>query len=215
MSTYTNRTIKVMTVSAVEAKRVTLDDGFSYYVPEGHLDKFRPGMEVIMEMMGSRTSGWLIDGAWIMHTSDEEFEAERKTFLENFEKEKRERLEANREFWKQQEDELPGWIKDRITYFRSLDESTFELDGWGYELAIARLAVAYANMGSEILDKDVFSIQDSDEVKRLSEEMGTSGNQHGMALALAKAHLRSPEETLSGTVSGLSPLTGKVGYTKD
>lgn len=45
-------------------------------------------------------------------------------------------------------------------------------------------------MGDTILDKTVSSIVDSDEIAEFAGKHGTSGAQHGGALALAKQHLR-------------------------
>ena len=79
-------------------------------------------------------------------------------------------------------------------------------------MVVAELAVEYARMGEDILDKDTFSIEDSEAIKRISHEQGTSGNQHSMALALAKAHLMEPGRMMSNTVSALSPITGDPFY---
>ena len=41
---------------------------------------------------------------------------------------------------------------------------------------------------------------------------GITGNQHGMARALARAHHEDPERSLAGTVSALAPITGDQDY---
>jgi len=216
MATYTDRTIEEVTVKSIDSGRITTDDGWSHYAEEEILPLFSPGMVVGHETYrNSQTSGWMIDGQWVMRTSDEEFAEQREKMLAAFAEEKRERLETSREFWEKEEKALPGWIRSRIEHFRSVDAETFELEGWGYELVIAKLAVAYAEMGSEIIGKRLSEVSDSDAVTKIAEEVGSSGNQHGMALALAQAHLEDPERDMAGTVAGLSPITGKANYTKD
>lgn len=77
----------------------------------------------------------------------------------------------------------------------------FRAGGWGgYELAIAQLAVAYAE-GNEA------------EVDRIAEKYGTSGNQHDMAKILAKGHREGLDDSIANSVSALAPpLTGSADY---
>ena len=217
MTTYTDRRQDLLVVAAIETlnNRITADNGLSYFVPEGLLDKFSVGTQVIHEAKNGKTVGWFVNEEWIWRESDEKVKADREALIERIRQDRLALVEANRERWTENEASLPQWIRDRLDYFRSIDAETFEMDGWGYELCIARLAVAYANMGDAILGKSLSDIVDSDEVRAIANEEGSSGNQHGMALLLARAHLESPEASLAGTVSALSVLTGKAAYTKD
>lgn len=161
---------------------------------------------------GSMVTGWLIDGRWYARKTDEELDAEHKAWLEALKKEREEYLETHRAEMEAAEAKLPEWIASRLRTFHEKGGIEFEREGWGYELVVAELAVAYAEMGDVILDKTSSTIVDSPAVKKISREKGSSGNQHGMALALAKAHLSDPEREMAGTVSALSPLTGDAFY---
>ncbi len=175
----------------------------------------KPGMQVGVEIVqGSMIVGWLIDGQWHGRKTDEELDAEHAEWQKKWRQEKIDRLEENREAWTAREAALPAWLGDRLATFREKG-TDFELEGWGYELVICELAAAYAEQGEEILGKDSFSVVDSPAVKKISEEQGTSGNQHGMALALAQAHLEDPERSMGGTVSALSPLGSGAFYDKE
>lgn len=140
-------------------------------------------------------------GTWYYRKTDEEIDIERQELLERIAAEQRADLDANRDDWQRRTDALPDWIKKRITYFQQSGGSTFELEGWGYELCVAELAVLYFD---NMLDDDAPAI------KEYARREGTTGNQHAMARALAATHLEG--HSLSGTVSALSPLTGDADY---
>lgn len=95
---------------------------------------------------------------------------------------------------------LPDWIRVRIDKFREEGGTGFILDGLPYELCIAELAVIYVRNGGEF----------DEEVRGYDNLHGCSGNQHDLALALARAHLQGQD--LYGTVGGLSPITAKPYY---
>jgi hypothetical protein len=179
-------------------------------------DLLPEGKEFIQETRNFNwITGWVIDGKWYERKTDEELEAERAAQRFEWEERKRRQLEANREEWQRRQDALPEWVRSRLENFHERSGGKFAADGWGYELVVAELAVEYAKMGAGILDKDVFSVEDTVEIKRISHEQGTSGNQHSMALALAKAHLSEPERLMNDTVSALSPITGDAFYEGD
>jgi hypothetical protein len=162
----------------------------------------------------SMTTGLRLAGSteWLWWKSDEDLQRQHEEYVAKSELRKRKFLEDNQEAWAAEEAALPAWVASRIAVFHEKGGEDFKLDGWGYELIIARLAVLYADMGEEIMDKTISTITDSEEIKKISHEEGTSGNQHSMALALAKAHLR--DEELAGTVSALSPISGDPFYEK-
>lgn len=183
-------------------------------VTEQVYDLLPEGKGFIMETRGiSLVTGWVIDGRWYDRKTDEDLAARHEAMVAEFEQRKRDRLDAHRAEWQQIQDALPDWIRVRLEHFHEHGGEHFALDGWGYELTVAELAVAYAAMGDSIIGETVYTVQDSDEVRRIAEEQGTSGNQHDIAFALAKAHLLDPAVSLAGTVSALSPITGDAFYT--
>ncbi len=140
------------------------------------------------------------DGVWRFRMTDEDLAAESRRQSEDFERREREQLDAHREEWTAREAELPEWIRARLNNFRArAGTERFELEAGGYELAIAQLAVAYAE-GNEA------------EVDRIAEKYGTSGNQHDMAKILAKGHREGLDDSIANSVSALAPLTGSADY---
>lgn len=177
-------------------------------------DLLTDGKPYILETKGfSQITGWVIDGQWYDRKTEEELQAAHEAWKANWEREKDEDLAKHREDWQTRQDALPDWVRTRLETFHERGKD-FAREGWGYELIVAELAVEYAALGEVILDKDVFEVSDfeSEAIKKISSEQGTSGNQHSMALALAKAHLQEPERLMGGTVSALSPLTGDAFY---
>ncbi|QNJ57958.1 hypothetical protein SEA_HITTER_61 [Gordonia phage Hitter] len=165
-------------------------------------EQFAPGDQFALETVQfSRIAGLMdSDGVWRFRLTDEDLAAESRRQSEDFERRKREQLDAHREEWTAREAELPDWIRARLDNFRTrAGTERFELEGWGYELAIAELAVAYAD-GNEA------------EVDRIGEEYGTSGNQHDMAKLLAKTHAEGGDADIANSVSALAPLTGSADY---
>lgn len=176
-------------------------------------DLLTDGKPYILETKNlSQITGWIIDGQWYDRKTEEELTAANEEWKANWEREKAEELEKNREEWQRRQDALPDWLRTRLETFHEKSGGKFAVEGWGYELCVAELAVMYTTIGPDILDKDSFSVKDSDEISAYASAHGTSGNQHGMALALAKAHLQEPELDMAGTVSALSPLTGDAFY---
>lgn len=53
---------------------------------------------------------------------------------------------------------------------------------------------------------------DTDAVTDYCREHGVSGNQHGMARMLARAHHEDAQRSMAGTVSALSPIAGNADY---
>lgn len=213
MSTYTNRRVEYVTVKSVEGG-VAFDNGWGTAGTPEVRARLKPGMVVGLEQRGNTIVGWLVDDQWVMRKSDEELDAERAEWKAKWEQEKREHLEANREDWTRREAALPDWIRARLEHFRATEESpgSFDREGWGYELIIAELAVMYLDGvdPSDYTGTDRFEFKDTPAIMDFAREQGTSGNQHGVAEALARAHLEGTN--LAGTISALSPLTGKFGY---
>jgi len=219
--TYSDRRLQAQWVKEREHREgsdwyaITGTSGWTAGCSKEVYDLLPEGKAFILETRGfSHITGWIIDGRWYDRKSDQDLQREHEAFVASFERQNRERLEENRADWQRRQDALPDWIRQRIEGFHATGGEKFQTDGWGYELIIAELAVEYAALGEVILDKDVFEINEheSEAIKKISREEGTSGNQHSMALALAKAHLEDPARSMVGTVSALSPLTGDPTY---
>lgn len=141
-----------------------------------------------------------LSGMWLFHYSNEDLLREHQQFVEDARRRRVVDLERNKELYAEWEEALPDWLKARIKRFRDAAGEQFLLEGWGYELAICRLAEAYA-------------IDDADRVDELANQMGTSGNQHGCAKLLADLHKDGRDVDLAhGVPAGLAPLTGSADY---
>ncbi|QDF17146.1 hypothetical protein JZX82_gp51 [Gordonia phage William] len=162
---------------------------------------FAPGDQFALETVNWSLITGLMDaaGAWRFRLTDEDLADQAREQSQRFHDRKVVELEKNKAQWWAIEESLPDWIRARINRFRDAAGEKFLLDGWGYELAVAQLAVAYAN-------------GDSAEVDRIADEFGTSGNQHGMAEALANLHAEGRDDDIANSVSALAPLTGSADY---
>ena len=140
---------------------------------------------------GNTISGFLIKGQWYDRKSDQDLDREHQRWREETERKNREHYEAHKDEWEGRFEALPDWVKGRLKEIRE-NNSDFDAQtmGFGYELVASELAVMYAAMGDVILDKDIFTVDDSDEIKKFADEHGTSGTQHSWALGYAKTHLR-------------------------
>jgi hypothetical protein len=205
---YTDRRISLRTVVKKDVHSsgsisITDDTGWSYGCPSDVAALLDVGTEFWMETKGfNTTSGFLVYGTWYHHTPDEEFAAERERFVADLLRREREALEENRDLWQAQEAALPEWLRDRLLTFHEKGGEKFELEGWGYELIVCRLAALYADS----------NLEENEAINRLAEIEGTSGNQHEVAKAIAKAHLLQPERSMADTVSALTPITGNPFY---
>lgn len=197
-----DRSYEIRTVESV-------DHGVSYgnsghgMFPEME-GKVKPGDVVVLETKGFSTITGVLDvdsGHWYFRKSDEDLERERQEFSERIKREHHEQLEAHRAEWQERTDALPEWIKTRIDKFA--ESPHFAVNGWGYELCVAELAVMYDESGGE----------SNEAITEYAKHHGTSGNQHECAMALARNHANG--ESLYGTISALSPLTGDAYYEEE
>lgn len=219
--TYEDRSLQAQWVSKREqgtnSFAITGTTGWTAGCSKEVADLLPEGKAYILETRGfSQITGWIIDGVWYDRKSDQDLARAHEEFVASVARRNQESLEAHRKEWSEREAALPDWIRRRVETFHTKGGLEFELSGWGYELIIAELAVEYAALGEVILDKDVFQVgpHESEAIKKISREEGTSGNQHGAALSLAKAHLNDPERSMVNTVSALAPLTGDAFYEK-
>lgn len=210
------RSVTEWAIKSMDGSTITSQDGMSFNLPPGVEEQVMVGDVLTMETINySMVVGGYSNRHhdWLWRKSDEALLVEHEEFLESIKRRDREFLEEHGEDLQRREDALPDWIRPRLSTFHEKGKS-FEGTAWGYEVLIAELAVEYAKMGEIILDKDVFSVHkiESEAIKKISQDHGTSGNQHSFAMMLAKAHLREPETTMEGTVSGLSPIGGGAFY---
>jgi hypothetical protein len=205
--TYTERKIETGTVTKAEEAKdgawLTTSNGGTHFAPSEVAARLPVGTEFDLEMYGFNwIAGWRLNGEWLERRSDEYFALQREKASADFKRRNQERLDANRELWQAQEDALPDWLRARLVTFHIEGGENFAREGWGYELIICRLAEAYVNS----------NLEDDDVVNEISRVEGTSGNQHGMAKAIARAHLEDPDRSMAETISALSPISGSPFY---
>jgi hypothetical protein len=199
--TYTNRQIESYTVKANDGNSISTEQGTGFAIEPEVAAQLPVGTDFYMETTNiSRIVGIRTHGRWLKRLSDQDIEREHAAWKEKWEQDKRDQLAANILEYTAQEAALPEWVRCRIEYFHEKGGENFLLNGWGYELVVARLAVAYFASGGV----------DDDEVNRISHEEGTSGNQHDVARMLAQIHGQG--NTLAGTIAALTPLTGDPFY---
>ena len=164
-------------------------------------EPFEPGDMFALETVNFSLITGLMDrdGVWRFRLTDEDLAEQHRKSSQAFHDRKVVELEKNKAAWWAIEESLPDWIRARLNRFRDAAGEKFLLDGWGYELAVAMLAVAYAD-GNDT------------EADRIAREWGTSGNQHGMAQALANLHADGRDDVIANSVAALAPLTGSADY---
>lgn len=201
-ATYTRREEKTGTVTRVSESSVTTDDGWTFLPPREHLNGISEGDRIVVETrdMARVTGCRHINGEWLWRYSDEWLDDDHEVFRAKNALDAATRLRDNRADWERREAALPYWVRARLLHFHAAAGRGFETDGWGYELAVAELAVIHAENASD------------DAVKAYAAEHGTSWNQHQFARVLAASHREDPTWTAAGTFSALSPITGDRYY---
>lgn len=202
---YDHRSEETVTIKSVEPNGTVHTDSWSW---GGHpsLMSLQAGDQVVFEtvlasqVVGARRPG---SATWFFRKTTDELIAEHNAFLEGMRRREVEALEKNREDWARREAKLPEWLRDRLRTFHQRGGEKFDREGWGYELTICEIAVLLLGWGMD---------DDAPAVMEYARKYGTSGNQHSMAMALARAHREAPDFTAAGTVSALSPLTGSADY---
>lgn len=189
---YTDRVLRADWVKKIDGRAITGRDGMTALAPQGVVDLLKEGDVYILETKGFNTiSGWIVNGRWYNHKSDQDIQREHDEWQRDIVEKHKTYVEEHREEWTRREADLPDWLQAQMKFEREANED-FESRsmGWGYALVACELAGMYAKMGVDILDKDVYSIEDTDEISEFARTNGTSGNQHGFALALAKRYIR-------------------------
>lgn len=159
----------------------------------------QPGDEFELETQNwSNITGLRVDGEWRFRLTDQDIEDEHARISAEIHRSRVELLEKNQEDWAAIEKSLPPWIRARLDRFHAAGGEKFRIDGWGYELAVARLAAAYAESDAK--------------GEQLAAEMGATGNQVAFGRALAQAHLNGEDEKIAQSIAALSPITGSADY---
>ena len=163
--------------------------------------EFHPGDQFILETIGwSNITGLAYnDGEWLFRLSDEDLAREAREWHEKCELELSERLDRNHRMYAQLENDLPSWLRARLARFHEAAGDKFKREGWGYELAICRLA--------DLLDRDR-----KDDADALASELGASGNQWDCAQALARFRKQDGDEVAVRFPAGMAPITGSSDY---
>jgi hypothetical protein len=189
--TYTDRQLQAQWVKAKSEGAITGTTGWTAGAPAEVLELLDVGAPYILETRGfAQVTGWIINGRWLARKSDQDLARQLEERREASRRYQETYVAENRDDWTRREAALPEWIAQRIRAFHENPEFEAEPMGWGYELIVCELAVMYAAMGNDILDKTTFTITDSDEIDTFASANGTSGTQHAFALALAKKHLQ-------------------------
>jgi len=213
--TFTNRRVESLIVKDNEpasdperdAVSISTTSSTGFGTSREYGKQLPPGTAFVMETTrGSMITGIQIEGVWLYHKSDETLAAEHEEFVAKLEADHETNLAENREEYQKREDALPDWLKVRFATFHEKGGHNFEKDGWGYELIIAEMAVILAEDGLESYDVK------GSRFDEFASEQGVSGNQAGFAKMLARSRIENPEESLAGTIGGLSPLTGDAFY---
>jgi len=226
--TYTGRCLTEQTVRSIEGNAINGSNGLTAIAPPELSAILTPGDEYAIETLGStlgRITGWRFNGTWYDRKSDQQLERERHQMVDDMTQRNLDEWMANRKDWERRTRKLPKWAQDRINSFfissartstmlgKRGTPSIFELNGWGYELAVCELAVLY----NQAIDEIGWTPDDDDsepgDVLEYAKTHGTTGNQHSVALALVRAHRAG--ESLAGTISALTPITGDTDYTQD
>lgn len=202
-----NRHIESHTVAEIREQdngwaqiRTTGSTGFA--TPSANAAALPAGTVFDLELVnGSTITGIRVAGEWLYRKTDEDLSEEHRLYLLGVARRHREELEKNRAGYQARQDELPVWIRTRIEGFHSSGGESFALEGWGYELVCAELAVAYLASGGE----------DDETVMEIAKREGTTGNMHGVAKFMARVQREEPA-VLEQVPSALTPLTGDPDY---
>lgn len=196
--TFTDRTLKADWVRSLEHQEgsewysVTGEDGWGAGIPKEAFELLKVGDPFVLETKGFNTiGGWVVNGQWFGHLSDQEIQRRNDESLAKMKAEHLAYVEEHREEWTRREEALPDWAKAVMAKNRKSADFETDYMGWGYTLIAIELAVLYAEMGDAVKDAETFrGFQDSDKIREFHAANGTSGNQADWGFGLARAHLR-------------------------
>lgn len=187
MSTYTGRHHDPAQVTKVEHSEdwsTIHTTGWSFGHKGDALQALREGDHILVEVAQSgRVAGVQIQGAesWLFRLSDEDLVEEHRKFVEARLQSNIATLEANRDDWNDRTKALPEKIRDRLDGFLHEGGYHYEVEGWGYELAVSELAALYLAAATG----DGEYNEDDEEIAAYARLHGTSGNQHAVAKLIA------------------------------
>lgn len=203
--TYDDRNIELCEIRSIDSDggAITLTNGWSMGFDKSMRDKIEVGDHFILEKKGfNRITGFMLisrkGGEWLWHHSDQDIAAQGEEWRRKDRERRQQFLDENRDEMSEREAKLPKVLQDRLQNFRDNGGIEFELEGWGYELIVCELIVAYHESGGE----------ESDTTRGMSEHYGTSANQHDYAKSAAKLMGTDRESDLATSVSALTPITG-------
>ena len=209
-TTYEDRHIELCEIKSIDDEfgcSITMTSGWSMGFDKEQRDKIEVGDHFILEKKGfNRIAGFMLlsldGGEWLWHHSDQDIEAMEAEWKAKDRERRQKFVDENRDDMLEREAKLPKVLQERLQNFRDHGGHEFELSGWGYELVVCELMVAYHESDGE----------ESDTIKAMAELYGTSGNQHDYAMAFAKLMGTEREQELAGSPSALTPLTGDPDY---
>ena len=186
---YTNRRLEAHRVKSKDKGSIHSDRGWISGASDEVLSLLNEGDPYILETSNNTISGYIINGKWYDRKSDQDLKRQHEVVIKNSRERYNRYVEDHREEWLKREEALPDWLK--VDMAKAHEDPEFEKDlmRWGYALMICELAAMYAKTGLENLEKDYWDVESSDEIEKFSQENGTSGNQHGVSMAMAKRYL--------------------------
>lgn len=187
---YTKRSLAAYRVKSKHPSAISGEEGWISSASQEVLDLLEVGDPYILETRGTTVTGYIIKGRWYDRKSDQEINRQLMEWKKSSKERHAKMVEENREDWTRREANLPDWLKKEMEEAREDPDFEMGFMGWGYILVICELAAMYAKMGEDILERDVFTVDDTEEISQFARDNGTSGNQHGVALALAKRYIR-------------------------
>lgn len=166
--------------------------------------KLHANLDVFVQTVkGTIVTGlWVPAVGWAFQLTDEQLAQQAQDYAAKLHMARVEHLRLNRELFETTEASLPDWLKARIENFRSQNKATFELEGWEYELIVAKLAAA------------LVTDMTPDDFKAMAQEYSASENQIRCAMALAAGREQHGDQYALACPSALSPLTGKPDYSR-
>lgn len=140
---------------------VTVDSGWSFWMDAQYAGKVKEGDWVYLfgKGIGFQIQGVAVNGTTLWYKTNEQMEAEHKAWCDNHDREKRERLEANRNKWLADIAALPDPLRLRMERFMS-EKEDFLKDSGEYELFCCTEAVKVmdyikAQIGDDASEKTV------------------------------------------------------------
>jgi len=183
--TYTGRYIDTIQVKEITDNRILTTEGSSFPVPKNMLGHMYIGGFYFLELHRGSTVAGVGHGVkkeeivWLFRYDDHALWSKWKKEVDDAKSKHRAEVDENYSDWIERIDKLPETLRIELTKELANEEFVYGFMGLGYCLVIAELAVLYKASDGV----------DSDEVNAFASKHGTSGNQHHMAIAIAKQKL--------------------------